>query len=277
LNRDNNEGGTMTKRSAAILMMLLVLGCNVPAQGAEVLVAAAADLNFAIKEIASDYEKKTGNSVKLSLGSSGNFHSQISNGAPFDLFFSADIDYPRKLDEAGLTVPGTLFMYALGRIVIWVPKGSAIGVEELKIKALLHSSVQKVAIANPEHAPYGRAAVAALKHFGIYEQVQKKFVLGENISQTAQFVQSGAADIGIIAISLAVAPTVKQTGRFWEIPPDTYPRIEQGAVILKAAQAKGNLEAVRSFYSWVKAPVGQAILRRYGFVLPNEFDKAAEK
>ncbi len=258
-------------------MLLLVLGWYLPVKAADVLVAAAADLNFAIKEIALDYEKKTGNSIKLSLGSSGNFYSQIANGAPFELFFSADIDYPRKLDEANLTVAGTLFMYALGRIVIWVPNGSPIGVEELKIKALLHSSTQKLAIANPEHAPYGRAAVAALKHFGIYEQVKHKFVLGENISQTAQFVQSGSADIGIIALSLAVAPTVKQTGRFWEIPPDAYPRIEQGAVILKAAQTKRNLDAVRSFYSWVKAPAGQAILRRYGFVLPNQIDKAAEK
>lgn len=267
----------MTKRSAAILMILLVLGLHVPAKAGEVLVAAAADLNFAIKEIASVYEKKTGNSVKLSLGSSGNFYSQISNGAPFDLFFSADIEYPRKLDEAGLAVPGTLFMYALGRIVLWAPKGSPIDVEGLKIKALLHSSIQKVAIANPEHAPYGRAAVVALKHFGLYEQFKEKLVFGENISQTAQFVQSGAADIGFIALSLAVAPSVKPLGRFWELPPESYPRIEQGAVILKAAQAKGTLEAVHSFYSWVKAPASQAILRRYGFVLPNEIDKAAEK
>jgi len=267
----------MRKTSAAILFALLCLSSSVPAKAGEVLVAAAADLNFAIKEIASDYEKKTGNSVKLSLGSSGNFYSQIFNGAPFDLFFSADIDYPRKLDEAGLTVPGTLFMYAVGRIVVWVPKGSPIDVEGLKIKALLHSSVRKVAIANPVHAPYGRAAVAALKHFGLYDQVQKKFVLGENISQTAQFVQSGAADIGIIALSLAVAPAVKQAGRYWELPPETYPRIEQGAVILKAAQAKGNFEAVQSFYDWIKAPGGQGILRRYGFVLPHGIDKAADK
>ena len=267
----------MTKRSAAALMMFSVLAWSVSTKAAEVLVAAAADLSFAIKEIAANYEKKTGNPVKLSLGSSGNFYAQISNGAPFDLFFSADIDYPRKLEEAGLTVPNTLFMYALGRIVIWVPKDSALNVEELKMKALLHSSIRKVAIANPEHAPYGRAAVAALKHFGFYEQVQKKFVFGENISQTAQFVRSGAADIGIIALSLAVAPTMKQAGRYWEIPSESYPRIEQGAVILKAAQAKGNLEPVQSLYGWFKAPEGQAILRRYGFILPNSINKAIDK
>jgi molybdate transport system substrate-binding protein len=244
---------------------------------AEVLVAAAADLNFAIKEIVAEYEKKTANSIKLSLGSSGNFYSQISNGAPFDLFFSADIDYPRKLEEAGLTVPRTLYMYAVGRIVIWVPKASPIDVENLKIKSLLHPSIQKIAIANPEHAPYGRAAVAALRHFGLYERVRRKFVLGENISQTAQFVQSGAADIGIIALSLAVAPTVKQAGRYWEVSLEAYPRLEQGAVILKAAQAKGNFEPVQSFYGWVKAPAGRAILQRYGFFLPYGIDQAVDK
>ena len=259
----------MANRSAAILVILCFLGWQSPANAAEVLVAAAADLNFAIKDIVSGYEKKTGNTVKLSLGSSGNFYSQISNGAPFDLFFSADIDYPRKLDEAGLTVPHTLFTYALGRIVLWVSKSSLIDVETLKVKALLHSSIKKVAIANPEHAPYGRAAVAAMKYFGIYEQVQNKLVLGENISQTAHFVQSGAADIGVIALSLAAAPTLRQAGRFWEVPSDAYPQIEQGAVILKTAQTKGNLAAVQSFYNWFKAPTGQAILQRYRFILPG--------
>jgi molybdate transport system substrate-binding protein len=272
-------GATILLRSCFFVLFLLCDTGFSPSkvQAAEVLVAAAADLNFAIKEIVADYEKKTANSIKLSLGSSGNFYSQISNGAPFDLFFSADIEYPRKLEEAGLTVPGTLYMYAVGRIVVWVPKTSVIDVETLKMKALLHPSARKVAIANPEHAPYGRAAVAALKHFGLYEQVHKKFVLGENISQAAQFVQSGAADIGIIALSLALAPTVKRAGKYWEVPLEAYPRLEQGAAILKASQAKGNFEPVQSFYGWVKASAGRAILRRYGFFLPYGIDQAVDK
>jgi molybdate transport system substrate-binding protein len=136
------------------------------------------------------------------------------------------------------------------------------------MNALLHSSIKKIAIANPKHAPYGRAAVDAIKHFSLYEQVRKKFALGEDILQTAQLVQSGAADIGIIALSLAIAPTVKKTGSYWEIPLSAYARIEQAAVILREAQSRGHFEAVQRFYDEVRAPEGQAILRRYGFFLP---------
>jgi molybdate transport system substrate-binding protein len=245
------------------------------AAGAELLVAAAADLNYAIKEIVADYQKKTGDSVKLSLGSSGNFYAQIANGAPFDLFFSADIEYPRKLEQAKLTVPGSLLTYAVGRLVVWVPRGSPVNVQKLKEKSLLDPSIKKIAIANPAHAPYGRAAVAALKHYGIYGQVEKKFVYGENISQTAQFVDSGAADIGIIALALAVAPAMKK-GMYWEIPLSAFPRMEQGAVITTAAENRGNLEAARGFVSWVAGKSGRAVLERYGFILPAA-DKAAVK
>ena len=144
-------------RSCFLLSLLFSLGLK-KVQAAEVSVAAAADLNFAMKEIVADYQKNTGNSVNLSFGSSGDFYSQISTSeAPFDLFFSADIGYPRKLQEARLTVPGTLFLYAVGRIVIWVPKTSPVNMEKLQMNALLHSSINKIAIANPEHAPYGRA------------------------------------------------------------------------------------------------------------------------
>jgi molybdate transport system substrate-binding protein len=263
-----------------LLLSIVLLVCCVTlpldrAAGAELLVAAAADLNYAIKEIVADYQKTTGDSVKLSLGSSGNFYAQIANGAPFDLFFSADIEYPRKLEQAKLTVPGSLFMYAVGRLVVWVPRGSPVNVQELGEKSLLDPSIKKIAIANPAHAPYGRAAVAALKHYGIYGQVEKKFVYGENISQTAQFVDSGAADIGIIALALAVAPAMKK-GMYWEIPLSAFPRMEQGAVITTAAENRGNLEAARGFVSWVAGKSGRAVLERYGFILPAA-DKAAVK
>jgi molybdate transport system substrate-binding protein len=232
----------------------------------EISIAAASDLNFAFKEIIAEFEKKTGHGVKLSLGSSGNFFAQISNGAPFDLFFSADIGYPKKLEEAGLTEPGTLYMYAVGRIVVWVPKGSPIDVGSLGIKALQHPSVKKIAIANPKHAPYGRAAVAAMEHYTLYEKVKDKLILGENISQTAQFVQTGGADIGIIALSLAVAPAMKETGTFWEVPLGTYPRLQQGAVALKTAK---DLKTARAFLDYIKSPEGTAVFNRYGFFLPE--------
>ena len=241
--------------------------CTVPAWAGEVSIAAASDLNFAFKEIVAEFEKKTGNTVKLSLGSSGNFYAQLSNGAPFDVFFSADIGYPKKLEEAGLAEPGTLYLYAIGRIVVWVPKGSPIDVASLGIKSLQHQSVQKVAIANPKHAPYGRAAVAAMEHFKVYDAVKDKLVLGENISQTAQFIQTGGADIGIIALSLAVAPAMKDTGRYWEVPLEAYPRLEQGAVILKAAK---DMKTARAFMDYIKSPEGATVFKRYGFFLPEK-------
>jgi molybdate transport system substrate-binding protein len=254
------------KRTSVVLACVLCLWVTA-AYAAEITVAAASDLNFAFKEIVAEFEKKTGNQVKLSLGSSGNFFAQISNGAPFDVFFSADIGYPKKLEEAGLTEPGTLYMYAVGRIVVWVSKDSPIDVGSLGIKALQHPSVKKIAIANPKHAPYGRAAVAAMEYYKIYEAVKDKLVLGENISQTAQFVQTGGADIGVIALSLAVAPAMKETGTYWEVPLEAYPRLEQGAIVLKAAK---DLKTARAFLDYIKGPEGTAVFRRYGFILPQQ-------
>jgi molybdate transport system substrate-binding protein len=250
---------------AVVLACVVSLWATVT-QAGEVSIAAAADLNFAFKEIVSEFEKTTGNTVKLSLGSSGNFFAQLSNGAPFDIYFSADIGYPKKLEEAGLAEPGTLYMYAMGRFVVWVPKGSPIDVGALGMKALQHPSVKKIAIANPKHAPYGRAAVAAMEHFKVYDAVKDKLVLGENISQTAQFIQTGGADIGIIALSLAVAPAMKDTGTYWEVPLDAYPKLEQGAVVLKAAK---DLKTTRAFLDYIKGPEGTAVFKRYGFFLPE--------
>src|SRR5713101_4489276 len=266
-----DRGGNMWTRIVGLLgaIVLAVFGVALggSVQAREISIAAASDLNFAFKEIVAEFEKKTGNTAKLSLGSSGNFYAQISNGAPFDLYFSADIAYPKKLEEAGLAEPGTLYMYAVGRIVVWVPKGSPIAVAELGIKALQHPSVKKVAIANPKHAPYGRAAVAAMERYKVYDAVKDKLVLGENISQTAQFVQTGGADIGIIALSLAVAPAMKDTGTYWEIPLEAYPKLEQGAVVLKAAK---DLKTARAFLDYIKSPQGAAVFKRYGFFVPEK-------
>ncbi len=237
---------------------------EVRAQGKEIRIAAAADLKFAMGELSGNFEKQTGTKVNVTYGSSGNFFSQLQNGAPFDLFFSADIEYPRKLVAAGLAEPETLYEYALGRIVIWTPADSKVDVTKEGWKALLDASVEKIAIANPEHAPYGRAAVAALQKAGIYESVKAKLVYGENISQAAQFVQSGNVQAGILAMSLAVSPAMRD-GKQWEIPAGTHPALEQAAIILKDAK---NKDAARAFLKFVKSATGRPILEKYGFTVP---------
>lgn len=249
-----------------IPVLLVLLLCPVPSVFAdEFAVAAASDLNFAIKELIVLYERETGHHVKLSLGSSGNFYAQLQQGAPFDLYFSADIGYPRKLEEAGLTVPGTLYRYAVGRVVLWAPKTSPLDVSK-GLTILREPTVKKIAIANPKHAPYGRAAVAAMEHMQVYADVKDRLVLGENISQAAQFIESGACDVGIIALSLALAPAMKERGTFWEIPADAHPPLEQGAIILKQSKHQ---DAAGQFLNFMKSPQGQEVMTRYGFTLPN--------
>jgi molybdate transport system substrate-binding protein len=246
------------------LCMLLMIGVNV-AVAEEITIAAASDLSFAFREIATEYENTTGNHVRLTLGSSGNFFAQIQNGAPFDLYFSADIAYPRKLEEAGLTVPGSLYQYAVGRIVLWAGKDSTLDLSK-GLEILREPTVKKIAIANPKHAPYGRAAVAAMEYFKVYDQVKDKLILGENISQAAQFIESGACDIGIIALSLAIAPAMKSKGTYWEIPVGAHPPLDQGAVILKSSKQQ---EPAKQFLAVIKGAQGQEIMKRYGFTLPN--------
>ncbi|HEY7532568.1 MAG TPA: molybdate ABC transporter substrate-binding protein, partial [Nitrospiraceae bacterium] len=231
----------------------------------ELTVAAASDLSFAFKELVPAFEQQTGDHVKLTLGSSGNFYAQIQNGAPFDLYFSADIEYPKKLLEAELALPGSMYQYARGRIVVWVPKDSKLDLTK-GMDVLRDPSIKKIAIANPKHAPYGRAAVAAMKHFDIYDPVKDRLVLGENISQAAQFVESGSCEIGIIALSLALAPAMNAAGAYWEVPADAHPPLDQGAVILKSSK---QVESAAQFLAFLKSPSGQEIMKRYGFTLPH--------
>ncbi len=251
-------------RIIAIICALVLSGVSL-VSAEDITIAAASDLNFAMKEIVVEYEKTSGNHVKLSLGSSGNFYAQIQNGAPFDLYFSADIGYPKKLEEAGLTVPGSLYRYAVGRIVLWAGTASRLDVSK-GFAVLREPGIRKIAIANPKHAPYGRAAVAAMEHAKIYESVKDKLILGENISQAAQFIESGACEIGVIALSLAVAPAISGKGVYWEIPAEAYPPLEQGAVILKQSKSP---DAARRFLEFLQGSQGQDIMRRYGFTLPG--------
>ncbi len=208
-----------------------------------VRVAAAADLQFAMAELAAQFATKNVARLEVTYGSSGNFFSQLQNGAPFDLFFSADLEYAKKLDAAGLAEPGTLCQYAVGRLVLW------------------DARVEKIAVANPEHAPYGKAAVAALRSASLYDRVKDKLVFGENISQAAQFVQSGNAQVGFVALSLAVSPAM-QDGKRWEVPAEAYPPIEQGAVVLRSAKDKA---AARAFLEFVQSSAGRETLKKYGF------------
>jgi molybdate transport system substrate-binding protein len=246
------------------------------AQGAakscgEITVAAASDLTYAMNEIAVNFQKATGCTVRLSMGSSGNFLTQIENGAPFDVFFSADIAYPKKLETEGLAAPGSTYLYAIGKIVLWTRSNS--GVDVSKGFAALHDpEVKKIAIANPAHAPYGRAAEEALRNAGIYEAVKDRLVLGENISQAAEFAESGNAQAGFVALSLVVSPEMKDKGQYWAVPENLYAPIQQGAVVVSATK---NSEGARRFLDYVKAPATAALLERYGFVLPAKIPAGA--
>jgi molybdate transport system substrate-binding protein len=238
-----------------------------------VTIAAAADLIDAMKEIIAQFEKASGCTARLSTGSSGNFSSQIENGAPFDLFFSADVDYPRKLEAEGLAAPGSVFVYGIGKIVLWVRNESRLDLSK-GLAALRDPSVRKVAIANPQHAPYGRAAEEALRRAGVYDAVKDRLVLGENISQAAQFVESGNADAGILALSLAVSPGLKEEGHYSKIPENLYAPIEQGAALVRASP---NPQAARAFLEFVKAPGAAAVLEKYGFTVPGPKAKGEKK
>ena len=255
----------MKSISLNVVFVLILAFAPSAVRGEEIRVAAASDLSFVLQEIGARFQKETGHTVKFSFGSSGNFFAQIQNGAPFDLFFSADLGYPRELEAAGLAEPGTFYRYATGQIVLWVPAGSRLDVSK-GLSVLLDPGVHTIAIANPRHAPYGRAAVAALQHEKLYEKLQGKLVLGENISQTAQFVESGSADAGILALSLVAAPAMKGRGRYFEIPQGDYPPIEQAAVILRSSKHK---QTARQFLEYLKKPESVALLQHYGFALPG--------
>lgn len=235
----------------------------------KITVAAAADLQSAMQDIASRFQQETGKAVKVIYGSSGSFFQQIQNGAPFDMFFSANLDYAKKLEVAGLIEATSYYQYARGKIVVWVRRDSKINLNS-DLLALVDPSVKKIAVANPQHAPYGQAAVAAMQKEGIYEKVKDKLVLGENISQAASFVVSGSADVGIVALSLALSPNMKDKGRYAEISANEYPPIEQACVILNSSKSK---DTARQFLSFVKSAAVANILVSYGFDVQNRSAK----
>ena len=248
------------------LALVSACGRAAPAQPTAVRIAAASDLRFALDQLAAAFrEAHPGVTLSVSYGSSGNFYAQLLNGAPFDIFLSADVAYPRQLADRGLVAPQSEFTYGIGRLVVWVPAASAIDVERRGLGALTDPSIAHVAIANPAHAPYGRAAEAALQAAGIYDAVKAKLVLGESVSQALQFVQSGAADAGVVALSLALSPTVVPQGRYAPVPLHLYPRMEQGGVVLRAA---ANHDAAIAFRAFMVDESARIVLKRFGFYLP---------
>lgn len=253
-------------RSIRLLLGMLSLWLATAARAQDLTVAAAADLQFAMQDISAHFAQESGKNVKVIYGSSGNFAQQLRNGAPLDMFFSANLDYPKQLQQEGLVEPDSFYSYAKGRIVLWVPKGSTLDLH-MGLQALLRPGVRKIAIANPEHAPYGKAAIAALQAEHIYDKVKDKLVLGENISQAASFVASGAADAGMVALSLAVSPNMKDKGQYAEIPSADYPAIEQACVILRSSK---NKNVARQFLRYIQTSTAQDLLRHYGFEVSSQ-------
>ena len=228
-------------------------------------VAAAADLSFAMKELVKQFEIEHSNSqVDIVLGSSGNAFTQIQNGAPFDMFFSADISYPEKLKAANL-VASEIKLYAIGRIVLWSTKYDA---SKMKLQDLIDPKIHKIAIATPSHAPYGKRAQEAMEHEKIWDEVQQKLVFGENISQAAQFAYSGAAEIAIIALSLASSQQFKGKvkGDYYLIPDSLHAPLEQAYVILKHGESN---DLAKQFAEFVATPKARKVFEKYGFLLPK--------
>lgn len=244
-----------------LVLFLSTLALAACASAQELKVAAAADLDVAMKKVAAAFEKQTGIQLKITYGSSGHFFAEIRNGAPFDVFLSADRSYPETLESFGKTDKGPT-IYALGKLVLWVSNRVAANPSPGNFNILTSGAVSKVAIANPEHAPYGRAAVAALDHYKVYDQVKPKLVLGENVSQTAQFAESGNAEAALIPWSLAMSESMKQRGRFVLIPQDSYPPLYQAAVVLHSSQYKAQ---AHRFVDFLRSSTAQKILLESGF------------
>ena len=246
-----------------LLLSLLIMTSSVFAGVAKI--TAAADLVYAFGEMKSLFEKQNpGDKILISFGSSGKAYTQIVNGAPYDIYFSANMKYVQNLEKKGFTITKPK-IYAYGQIGLWIPKNKNISLAK-GLDVLLDSRIKKIAIANPEHAPYGVAAVDALKNRKYYKKIKDKIVVGENVSQAAQFIQSGAADIGILPISLALAKRLKKLGNFYLFPANWHNPIIQGYALLK--HGKDN-QTAKKFENFVSSKEAREIFDRYGFRLPQ--------
>jgi molybdate transport system substrate-binding protein len=251
----------------AALLLAIPLAPGLPAaDDPRVLhVAVAANLKPAFEEVAARFQATNpGVEVRPTYGASGTFFAQLANGAPFDLFLSADAEYPARVVEKGLA-DGKAFAYAQGRLVVWVPAGSPVDLVKQGLPALLDPAVRKIAIANPEVAPYGRAAREALERAGLLAALQPRLVTGQSVAQAAQFVESGSAQAGFLPLSLARAPPLSGKGRAWEVPATSHAPIEQAGVVLKAARQPA---LARALVAFLTGDAGREILARGGYDLP---------
>ena len=234
------------------------------AMAEKITIAGASDLKFAMEEIVTAFKKEhPTDQVEVVYGSSGNFNTQIQQGAPYDLFFSADIGFPRELARKGFAA-SEVTPYAIGRIVLW---SGSLDASRMTLKSLADPAITRIAIANPKHAPYGKRAEEALRASGLWEKVQSKLVYGETVVQAAQFVQTGNAQVGIIALSLVINPELSKKGGYWMVPEKLHEPLEQGFIITK--RAEGNALA-KGFADYMKSQPIRAVMAKYGFALPGE-------
>lgn len=250
----------LSKPLLFVCFMLLAL----PAYAEKITVAAAADLKFAMDEIVTVFKKNNpGKELEVIYGSSGKFQTQIQQGAPYDLYFSADIGFPRALAQKGFAA-SEVKPYAFGRIVLW---SASLDATRMTMASLADPKITRIAIANPKHAPYGKRAVEALRASGLWEKLEPKLVYGENIAHTAQFVQTNNAQVGIIALSLVINPELANKGGYWLIPDKLHEPLEQGYIITKRA---GNNALAKRFADYMGSRSARAVMTKYGFVLPGE-------
>ena len=249
---------------------LLAMTGRADAAAETVSIAAAADLAYCLDEMDGVFKQAHPDAdLQVASGSSGNFATQIKNGAPFDIFLSADVSFPRGLVQAGLAAGSTLTIYATGKIVLWTMHPEVVDVS--KGLGVLRDSgvVKKFALANPDHAPYGHAGKEALEHEKLWDAVQSRLVLGENVAQTTQFVQTGNADAGIVALSLVLSPKLAGVGKWQLIPVADYAPLEQAVVLTKAGAGH---PLARAYLEFLRSPEARAIFDRYGFRLPEKKD-----
>jgi molybdate transport system substrate-binding protein len=254
------------KRSMIALCLFLIADVNLaggvvtPAQAEQVLVAVAANFVPPFREVAMEFEKATGHTLKVASGSSGAFFAQIKNGAPFDVFFSADVERARLLEDDGLGVKGSRVTYAIGRLVLWSPDPDLVKGED----SLKSDSFKHLAIANPKTSPYGVAAMQAMQKLGVREKLQPRIVMGENLGQTMGFIESGNAELGFVALSQVIDPKIKGKGGRWDVPTDLHEPIKQDVLLL--AKGRDN-PAAKALLEFMGGPQAKAIIERYGYAL----------
>jgi molybdate transport system substrate-binding protein len=261
---DSNFSGDSMRTLLATLLLLIATVTQTTAHAATLTIAAAADLKYAMGDLIHGFKQTHPDAtINAVYGSSGNFYTQITQGAPYDVFFSADVRYPKLLEQAGKTA-SPVVPYAFGRLVLW---SNSMDASKMTLASLTNPAITHIAVANPKHAPYGQRAVEALHAAGVWSQVAPKLVYGENISQTTEFVQSGNAQVGLIALSLAVGPKLASQGKYWLIPDTLHSPMDQAYVLTD--HAKGNPLA-QQFVTYLASPAGQAIFVKYGFTLPDK-------